>query len=409
MNLEPSLQICYLSNAAPHYREALFRLMDKELGCDFYIGDSVPGVKEYIDGFTLKGFRATLINTETFGGRWLPDLIGRLTGNTGALSNFYWQKGAPAIAFKPYTHYIIDGEPYCLSTWVLLMLVRLRRRKAILWSHGWYGDEGRIKRIVKRLFFNLANTVLLYGDHARSLMIGEGFDPRKLVCIYNALDPDNQVKLREELLNLQHPDEHSAAGTGPDPATGNSRHIYRDHFNNADPVLIFMGRIQPSKKPEQLVKAWEKLNMEGLPCNLVMIGEETGVVMPGVAPDLKDRMWRVGPLFEERKMAEFIFHADVCVSPGNIGLAAIHSLTYGTPVITHDNFAHQGPEFEAITPGVTGDYFRENDIGDLSRTIKKWISCSPGQRVNVRQESYKAITDRYNPHRMISIIKNALN
>lgn len=29
----------------------------------------------------------------------------------------------------------------------------------------------------------------------------------------------------------------------------------------------------------------------------------------------------------------------------------MHSLVYGTPIITHDNFDRQGPEYEAIAPG----------------------------------------------------------
>ena len=40
--------------------------------------------------------------------------------------------------------------------------------------------------------------------------------------------------------------------------------------------------------------------------------------------------------------------SDLTVSPGNIGLTAIHSLSYGTPVCSHSNFNNQMPESEAI-------------------------------------------------------------
>ena len=49
----------------------------------------------------------------------------------------------------------------------------------------------------------------------------------------------------------------------------------------------------------------------------------------------------------------FILHF---VSPGNVGLTAIHSLSYGTPVLTHNNFNNQMPEVESIQPGFNG-YF----------------------------------------------------
>lgn len=56
--------------------------------------------------------------------------------------------------------------------------------------------------------------------------------------------------------------------------------------------------------------------------------------------------------------AEFIYNADLCVSPGNVGLTAMHSLVFGCPVITHNCFEWQMPEFEAIQPGITGDFLR---------------------------------------------------
>ena len=31
-------------------------------------------------------------------------------------------------------------------------------------------------------------------------------------------------------------------------------------------------------------------------------------------------------------ISKYLYYADICVSPGNVGLTAIHSLTYGTPV-----------------------------------------------------------------------------
>jgi glycosyltransferase involved in cell wall biosynthesis len=40
-----------------------------------------------------------------------------------------------------------------------------------------------------------------------------------------------------------------------------------------------------------------------------------------------------GESYNERELAPLIALADVCVSPGNVGLTAIHALTYGTPVI----------------------------------------------------------------------------
>jgi len=371
---EPKIhsEICSINNLAPHYRYAMFALMDQQLNCDFYIGDRIatPILPMNVDA--LKGYRKTL----TF----IP-----LPGN------FYWQKGAVRIAFDSYKYYLVDGEPYCLSNWLILLITKLLRKKTWLWSHGWYGDENLLKKVVKKIFFHLSDKVLLYGDYARNLMIAQGFDAYKLVCIYNSMDYDKQVKIRASLSDAA---------------------IYTTHFNNDDPVLIYIGRIKKEKKVDQLITAGRELNDKGKPCNLVIIGEEveetrTRSLVSGYS--LNDRVWFVGPLFDESRLGEFIYHADVCVSPGNVGLTAIHCLTYGTPVITHDHFPRQGPEFEAITPGVTGAFFNENSVADLCEKIIPWLSLTPEKRESTRQACYKTIAGKYNPQYQIAVLKNLIN
>ena len=73
-------------------------------------------------------------------------------------------------------------------------------------------------------------------------------------------------------------------------------------------------------------------------------------------------------------LAYFIFHASLCVSPGNVGLAAIHSLSFGTPVCTHSNLLNQMPEIEAVEEGVTGCYFDENNLDNLIEVINNWLN-----------------------------------
>jgi len=415
-----SHEICSINNVAPHYRGAIFALMDRELQCDFYIGNRVATPIMPMKVETLKGFRKTL--------KFIP-----LGGD------FYWQKGALKVAFKSYKYYIVDGEPYCLSNWLILLITWLRGKKSLLWSHGWYGDENRVKRIVKKLFFNLADTVLLYGDYARNLMIAEGFDPRKLVCIYNSMDYDHQLKVRNSLTGLLDHDapliKMTSMADSSDKRTPliaipsmidaldkdtpivnqtsmNGSTLYADHFRSTDPVLLYIGRIHRGKKIDLLIEAVKELNNIGKQCNLAIIGEEieeTGIRLVVSGYGLNDRVWFVGPLFDEDRLGEFIYHADVCVSPGNVGLTAIHCLTYGTPVITHNHFPRQGPEFEAITPGVTGDFFHENSVEDLCKKITHWLSLPPGQRASTRQACYATIEAKYNPRYQVAVLKTLLN
>ena len=93
------------------------------------------------------------------------------------------------------------------------------------------------------------------------------------------------------------------------------------------------------------------------------------------------------------------------MSPGNIGLTAIHSLTYGCPVITHDNFSNQMPEFESIIQGKTGDFFQENDVNSLADTIQKWLSQNLHSREAIRQFAYQTIDTKWNLYYQMNILK----
>ena len=123
---------------------------------------------------------------------------------------------------------------------------------------------------------------------------------------------------------------------------------------------------------------------------------------------MSKQVWMFGPCFSEEILGELIYNSSVCVSPGNIGLTAMHSLVYGTPVITQDNFKNQGPEFESVVESFSGSFFKEDSISDLCDKIKIWISKNYKQRETIRQNCYKVISERYNPNNQREILKKTL-
>jgi hypothetical protein len=94
-------------------------------------------------------------------------------------------------------------------------------------------------------------------------------------------------------------------------------------------------------------------------------------------------------------------------SPGKIGLTAIHSLSYGTPAITHSDMNEQMPEVEAIVDGVTGLLFEHNNAVDLAEKIGQWIDTK-ADRASVRRTCYDVIDSKWNPRRQQILIETAL-
>ena len=86
----------------------------------------------------------------------------------------------------------------------------------------------------------------------------------------------------------------------------------------------------------------------------------------------------------------------------------MHSLAYGTPVITHDCADQQMPEFEAIVPGKSGAFFHYNDSHDLARTVLEWTQTElPSE--HVREQCYRIIEERYNPEYQKVVIEKAIS
>ena len=104
-----------------------------------------------------------------------------------------------------------------------------------------------------------------------------------------------------------------------------------------------------------------------------------------------------------------IYNADLCVSPGNIGLTAMHALVFGTPATTHDDFPHQMPEFEAIREGVTGTFFKYNDVESLANSISRWFAENGNKREEVRRACMKEIDENWTPQFQLSVLKKYLH
>ena len=65
--------------------------------------------------------------------------------------------------------------------------------------------------------------------------------------------------------------------------------------------------------------------------------------------------------------------SDLLISPGNVGLNAVHAMTYGTPVLTHGNFNNQMPESQIIKEGYNGLFHEEDNINSIKEKIRQWF------------------------------------
>lgn len=365
------MKICCVFNYNPLYRLPIYQAMSENFDCDFYFGDSVFEPLKQFDPKELKGFKKYL-----HAKKWIKGYI--------------LYSGIKPIFSRKYTHYILTGDVCYIVNWLILLYAFITRKKVFCWCHGLKG--GRMRPIVKmehRLFFNSMDGILLYNNYNIQFMRKTGVKSN-IHVIHNSLNTPIQTQLFE---NLQ-------------PSA-----IYTKHFGNDNPTVIYIGRIQKRMKVQYLIEAMELLNKQGKKVNAVIVGAYMdGVNVEQMVHDkhMDSQVWFYGPSFDEKVNSELLYNACVCVAPGTVGLTAIHSLSYGTPCITHDNHSATGPEFEAIVSGKTGDFFKENDINDLADTISKWIELSPQERDNVRRQCRAEVGRNWSISSQVELLKAVL-
>lgn len=300
---------------------------------------------------------------------------------TRLFGGLLWQHGLfEALRTRSFDVVIFLGDARFVSTWLSALAMRISGKRVLFWTHGWTRKDTGVKRLIRNAFYRLADGLLLYGSRARSIGLSEGFDPSRLYVIFNSLNYHQQRHIREVLTKSDLIETRRTYTGGKDI-----------------PVLAFTGRVTRECRLDLLLDAMRILKSRGVSTHLILVGQ--GLELPSLKKTAEDNHLSVsfiGASYDEHVIGRIIASANIMISPGKIGLAAMHALAYGTPVISHDNPDEQMPEFEAITPGVTGDFFRQGDPYDLANVIEKWISRGwPNEAV--RSNCIEIIERYYNP------------
>ena len=371
----------------PYYRLGIFQKLStiqEPYQFDFF-GDTKEqgGIKQipYSYASAPQGEKINWIKTSNY--FYIPE---RLLWQTGIISRIFGTK---------YKAFVFEGAIAHLPTWLFAFLCKLRGKKVVYWTHGNRGLDKGIKKALRVVYFRwLGDALFLYGHHQCELMIEDGYDPDKIHVIYNSLQPEKQFAYFDKYQN--------------ENITKSSMNL----FPNPELfTLIFIGRLAPSKQVLDILKAMQRLKESGKTVNCIFIGkgpekEKMDTYVKEYA--LEDYVHFTGAIYEEEKVAPYFMVADMMMSPGNVGLNCIHSLAYGVPVLTHDNFTYQNPEVEAITNGVSGIFYAYGNFEDMVQKLEQWINAGRSKE-EVVENCQRIIKDVYNPTYQAQCMVQGLN
>jgi len=362
----------------PHYRMPVFRALLNNNGLreyKFFAGKNT--VEETIKSELMNG-------KENFNG--VP---------TYTVHGLTFQLGLLRVCLsQEYRHLIFMSDPYVITYWIYATLARIAGKKVWFWTHGWLRSELGLKGWMRKFFYKLPHGLLLYGERAKGIGVQSGFNPDRLHVIYNSLDYDQQRAVRERLnrgvLSLPHT-------------------VEEPEWLRAQPYFACIARLTELCRFDLVIESLAQLRKdEGVDIGMVFIGDgPQRSVLQAMALNLNVRCWFLGAIYDEEIIGMLLYHARAVVSPGKVGLTAMHSLAYGTPVISHDDFGKQMPEFEAIIPGKTGDFFNAGSVSDLAKVLWRWLNKVRDDEE--RKTCYSRVEECFTPQRQRDLIEAALS
>jgi glycosyltransferase involved in cell wall biosynthesis len=368
------IRVAIVCHIWSHYREAVGRALSNSDEIDYHIfasGESLDGVEHAAVQLWPNFHRSPY--------RYLGKAL--------------WQYDAVRLALSnDFDALILLGDPNFISTWFAAGIARVRGLPCFYWTHGWLRDEHGLRRLVKGVFYKLATGLLLYSERGRDLGIASGYPADRMWVIYNSLDADRS---REVVKAIE-------AGTSSSPKP---QSLFED---SSRPILICTGRLTAKVKLDLLFEAAALLQSQRLPLNILLVGD--GPERNRLEHKAKELCLNVhffGPCYDEETVGSLIYHADLTVAPGKLGLTGMHTLMYGTPAITHGDFDNQMPEVEALVEGVTGAFFLRDDAVSLAQVIRNWLETNT-DRDKVRRASMEEIDMKWTPEKQARFIEQAI-
>ena len=363
-NSDERRRIAIIYTHLPHYRKPVFSELGSSSHFNFSFYYDVRGVDPTIRSEKLDG-TGHHIRTLTLGG---------LMFQPGIFS---------ACIRDDFDCYIFLGNPHIVTTWLLMPILRLRKKKVAFWTHGWIRRERGLKRWLRNKFYHQADMLLLYSNRAKELGLASGFSEEQMEVIYNSLDYPTQKAQRE-----------ARCGHSNDKGV---------------PYFLCVSRLVPNVEIDLAIEAMAVLAIEpGLACELIVVGEgPERAALELQAEQLRAHVRFLGAIYEEERLAELFMNCVAVVSPGKVGLLAMHALAYGAPVITHGDLDQQMPEVEAIIPGRTGQFFQRGDVKELAASMQRYLLIEHGE--TQRREAIEIIEKHWTPSAQRQLVEQAID
>ena len=270
-----------------------------------------------------------------------------------------WQQGLSLDGMTKGDVLVISGEPQNITNVLLAIAAKFRGVSVIWWGHH-RSATSREFRVKIRLLLakTLSDIFLCYTKSGRDYLIARGFSENRVFATWNTIDLEPIKRAREYWTQ------------------GRLSDFRAQHDVGNRPMLLLCSALRPKTRLDLLIHALADPRLAQKNPVLIVIGvgpKEREYKVLAKELEVDDYIMWLGAERDQMKLAPWFLSAAMYVYPGAVGLGIIHSLSYGLPVVVHENANHQMPEFEVMENGKTGLTFKENDVADMVDKILKLL------------------------------------
>ncbi len=313
-----------------------------------------------------------------------PPKVNRLT-----VHNHFWKKTDKMvyqtglmrqIRTGKYRVMVAEYNPRVLTNLAACLYAKSLGMQFIWWGHGIRPRTSPKLIPLYQKMASLADAMILYSGPGADQLAELGVPREKMFVAWNAIDIDD--------INA-----HAQAWE----ATTRTR-------------VLYIGRLIAEKKIDLLIRAFA-LALPKLPpeAKLTLVGEgPERQHLEDVVKELKieSKVEFAGSMYGQADLAPYFNTSWVSVSPGYIGLSAIHSLGYGVPMLVADKEPHS-PEIAAIEDGVNAQYFTANDPQALADGLVRMAS-QPGKLAEMSQAGRLRVQQQFSIPAMVQAFEQAV-
>lgn len=376
------MRVYIQQNCISHYREAIFELLSSYEGIEFTV---IADSKSDTPFLKVVHWETARIR-HRYARRWEIKIP--------SVPAFSWQPHVLAMIIQDKPDLVIAmGTPYSLTTWGILMIAKLMRMPVLLWGHGLLQVETGAKWFIRKLLYRLSAGQLLYGNHAKQLLVNRGLAQENLHVVFNSLKYDQQMRIADAVSPKRIAEFRESLGVGDD-----------------ERLVVFTGRLQPVKRLDLLFYAIKEMALRGYRAHVVLVGdgsEREHLRELSRRLEIGSNVHFLGAKYDEEFIGLVLSASNLSVIPSGAGLSVIHALSFGTPVILHNRIEEHFPEWEAVEEEVTGFFYEYENSHDLSIKIERALFPLPC-KTKMTPACRAIIRQRYNPYRQVEIISNAV-